>query len=195
MPRPPKFTPDSILDAAGQLALRHWRDATVAQVADLLGTPSGSVYYRFPSRDDLFVSLWLRAIERFQVGFLEAARIPDPYAATVACAVHIPRFCRVNLPDAVAMTLYRQPDLIEVAPVSLRNRVAHVNDKVLDAMLDLCERRFGNTDERHRQLVAIACQESPYGLVRRYLRSAVPIPQWLDEVVSAATVAILKLGD
>lgn len=195
MARPPRFTPDGILDAASTVAARHWRDATTAQVAEVLGTPPGSIYYRFPSREDLFVSLWLRSIGRFHEGLLEAAARPDPQNAAVACALHIPRFCREHHDDAVAMTLYRRPELIDTAPESLRESVIHVNDRVVEAMRDLAARRYGDPGERHLQLVAIACQESPYGLVRRYLRSGVEIPEWLDDVVRASTTAILAVGD
>lgn len=194
MARPAKFTRDDILDAAASAAIAHWRDATIAHVAERIGGPAGSIYHRFPSREDLFVALWLRAVGRFHVGLLDAARRSDAEEAAIACAVHIPRFCREQPADAVAMTLYRQRDLLESGPASLRDEVRHVNDVVIAAMRDLAVRRFGTDDEYHVLLLAIACQESPYGLVRRYLRSDTQIPPWLDDVVRASTAAILALG-
>lgn len=195
MARPAKFTRDDILDAAASAAMAHWRDATIAHVAERIGGPVGSIYHRFPSREELFVALWLRAVSRFHVGLLEAAAQSDAHEAAVACAVHIPRFCRAHPADAVAMTLYRHQDLVESSPALLRDEVRHVNDGVVTAMRDLTVRRFGATDDRLFLLLAIACQESPYGLVRRYLRSDTPIPPWLDDVVRASTSAILALGD
>lgn len=195
MARPSKFTRDDILDAAAGAAQEHWRDATMAHVAERIGGPVGSIYHRFASREELFVALWLRAIDRFHRGFLECANDVDAQRAAIAAAVHIPRFCREHPLDAVAMTLYRQGDLRDAAPAALRDQVAHVNDGVNEMMRELAERRYGNADDEFLTLVVTACLESPYGLVRRYLRSSTPIPDRLDEIVRASTTAILALGD
>lgn len=194
MARPSKFTRDDLLDAASGAAEEHWRDATMAHVAQRIGGPVGSIYHRFGSREELFVSLWLRAIERFHRGFLECASDVEPQEAAIAAAMHIPRFCRQHPSDAVAMTLYRHAELLEVAPASLREQVVHVNDEVHGMMRDLCLRRYGTADDEHLMLVTTACVESPYGLVRRYLRGT-PVPARLDEVVRVTTEAILALGD
>lgn len=193
--RPAKFTTEEILDAAGAAAVEHWRDATIAHVAQHVGGPVGSIYHRFPSREDVFVSLWLRAVRRFQVGIHAAIPDPDPQAAALACAVHIPRYCREHPADAVAMTLYRQADLVTSGPPGLHQEVLHVNDAASAAMSDLTERRFGTLTEAHVQLMATACLENPYGLVRRYLRSTDAMPLWLDDAVRSSTAAILSLGD
>lgn len=195
MARPSKFTNDDILDAASRAAEEHWRDATIAQVAERIGGPVGSIYHRFGSREELFVSLWVRAVRRFHVGLLECAAGDDAHEAAIAAAVHIPRFCREHPGDAVAMTLYRQTELLEAAPTALREAVEHVNDEVHEMVRDLSERRYGTADDEHLMLVTTACIESPYGLVRRYLRSRTPIPTRLDEVVRVSTAAILALGD
>lgn len=195
MARPPKFTADDILDAAAEVAAERWRDATSADVAARLGAPSGSVYYRFPSRDELFVSLWLRAIDRFHVQFLAALRGSDARTALVDAAVSVPRFCREHPLDAVAMTLFRQDELVRSAPTPLRERVQHVNDEVIAQMHELTARRYGTADERRLQLVAIACQESPYGLVRRWIGGERSVPEWLDEIIRTSSIAILQLGD
>ncbi len=195
MARPAKFSEELILDAASQAAVDHWRDATLAHVAALSGAPVGSIYHRFPSRDHLFVTLWLRAIRRFHAGLLDAAGLPDANEAAVATAVHLPRFCRASPHDAVAMTLYRQPDLIRDGPRSLRDEVTHINDDVTAALTALTARRYPVADQWHLELLVTACEASPYGLVRPYLRSSDPIPPWLDDVVRASTSAILQLGD
>lgn len=194
MARPAKFTSEKLLDAAGEAAVAHWRDATVAHVAERVGAPVGSIYHRFGSRDELFVTLWLRAIRRFQAGLLKEMALPEAHEAALAAALHIPRFCRDHPTDAVAMTLYRQDELSRVAPDALRDDVIRVNDEVAAATAALARRRFGSADERNVRLVVTACQESPYGLVRRYLRSE-RIPNWLDDVVRVSTQSILALGD
>lgn len=195
MARPPRFTPEGILDAAAIVASERWRDGTVADVAARLGTPPNSVYYRFPTKDTLYGSLWLRAIRRFHVGLLDALALPDPHKAARTAAAHIPRFCRENRLDAIAMTLYRQPDLVAAVEGELRDAVAHVNDDVIAAMINLTWHRFGRADSDTIGLTAVACQEGPYGLVRRYLRTDTEMPPWLDDAVQASCTAILALGD
>ncbi|GMA18737.1 TetR/AcrR family transcriptional regulator [Arsenicicoccus piscis] len=195
MARPARFTPDGILDAAALVVAQRWRDATVADVATQLGTPPNSVYYRFATKDALFGSLWLRSVRRFHVGLLEALAGSDPHEAAVAAAVHVPAFCRAHRLDAIAMTLYRQQDLAHTVSGQLAEDVAHVNDRVRDAMVELSRRRYGRTDEDTLALVAVACQENGYGLVRRYLRADLDMPPWLDQAVAAASAGILAIGD
>ena len=88
------------------------KTCTVADVAARLGAPPGSVYYRFANKNALFETLWLQAVRRFHVGLLEALALPDPGAAACEAAAHVPQFCRDNRLDAIAMTLYRQQDLV-----------------------------------------------------------------------------------
>lgn len=195
MPRPAKFSNDDILDGAARAVASFGRDSTVAQAAMFAGAPVGSVYHRFPSRDELFVSLWLRAISRFHAGLLDVDRYDDAHQALLAAAAHVPRYCRSHPLDARAMTLYRQRQLVETGPVELRTEVTRVNDDVLQMMRSLTERRYGSITQRRLELVAMACQEGPYGLVRRYLTSGELIPAWLDDVVRASADAVLKLGD
>ena len=195
MARPPRFTSDGILDAAAEVAAQRWRDGTVADVAASLGTLPNSVYYRFPTKDALFGSLWLRAIRRFHMGVLEALALPDAQQAAEAAAVHIPRFCREHRLDAIAMTLCRQADLVTLLEGELREDVEHVNDAVTAGVIHLAERRFGRSDADTLGLTSVACQEGPYGLVRRYLRVDAEIPAWLDDAVRVSCRAVLGLGD
>lgn len=195
MARPAKFTTDDILDAAAQAVVRHGHEVTLTHIATELGGPVGSLYHRFSSRDALLVSLWMRSVRRFHEGFLCAATGADAQQAALDCAVHVPHFSRLYPADAAAMTLYRQPDLVTRAPEELRADVSHINDRVFAAIRELTQRRFGSIDEFHLTLVLTACEESPYGLVRRYITSRTPIPAWLDDAVRSSTRAILSLGD
>lgn len=193
MARPEKFSAEKILDAALTAVGRRRRSATIADVAAEIGAPVGSIYHRFGSREALFVSLWLRSIRRFHVGFLAATEGPDARAAAVAAAVHIPRYCRSHPAEALALTLYRWESLIEEGPAELLDEIRTINDDVGAAMTRLCAARFGATDRRHLELLSIATQVSPYGLVRPYLGAEVP--EEMDSIVAAAADAILRLGD
>jgi hypothetical protein len=43
------------------------------------------------------------------------------------------------------------------------------------------------------ELVALACRDTPYGMVRGLIGG--PIPAWLDEPIAAASRAIALLSD
>lgn len=166
----------------------------MTQVAALVGAPTGSLYHRFASRDDLMVSLWLRSVRRFHEGYLEAAGAPNAREALRGCAAYIPRYCREHPADARAMMLFRHAELIETAPKDLQPEVRHVNDEVWNALLDLAERRYGSGRGAGRAaLVRSAVVQAPYGLVRPYVGGAVP--EELDRIVVAAAEGILSLGD
>lgn len=196
MARPAKFSVDDLLD--GALVATHERGhaATVADVAARVGAPIGSIYHRFANREELFATLWIRSIRRFQAGLLATLDQADARAALLAGAAFIPRYCREHPAEAMAMTLYRQTDLLATGPATLRDEVATLNDEVTATMLDLGARAYGGSlSEHQRDLLVVACLESPYGLVRRYLGSPQPVPPWLEDVSRAAAAAILALGD
>lgn len=195
MARPAKFSVDDLLDGALAAAYARGRSATVADVAAAVGAPTGSIYHRFVNREELFASLWLRSIARFHEGLLETGHMADPKEALLRFAVHIPRYCRAHPDEAAAMTLYRQPDLATRGPESLRDQAARINDGIIAMLLGLGTRAFGELTPRRQELLVIAVQETPYGLVRRYISVRRPIPEWLDEVVRVAAAAILDLGD
>lgn len=193
MARPAKFTSDEILDAALIAVRENGPAATIAQVSRVVGAPSGSIYHRFGSREELFVSLWLRAVDRFQVGVLEAADLPDAQDALVAGAVHVTRYCRENPAEAVALTLYRHQALVVSGPPAFAERVRTLNVAVDAATKRLTTRRYDRSNARRRALVLTGCRQLPYGLVRPYLGGEVPY--WLDDVARAASAAVLALGD
>lgn len=193
MARPAKFTSDEILDAALAAVARSGPRATIGQVSASVGAPSGSIYHRFASREELFVALWLRSVERFQVGILEAAELPDAGEALVACAVHVTRYCRDHPDEAAALTLYRHRDLVPVAPPTLADQVRTLNDAVDAASNRLTTRRYGRSTAKRRALVMTAVRQLPYGLVRPYVGG--PVPDWLDDVARVASTAVLALGN
>lgn len=196
MARPPKFSPDDLLDGARDAAWEFGAGVTVGQVAQRVGAPIGSIYHRFASKQELLASLWLREIEAFQAPLLDL-ETADPAVGLERFVVHIPAFCRSRPAAAHALTLYRQEDLVRSGPEALRDRAAHLNDAVTALLRGLAGRQFGRVTERRLGLVDMACRSLPYGLVRPYVgrRDATPpIPSWLDEAVLAASRAVLALA-
>jgi hypothetical protein len=193
MARPVRFSKDDILDGAAQALMQVGPNLSIATIARQIDGPSGSIYHRFRSREELLIQLWLRSIRRFQVGFLSACTINDPHVAITKAASHIISYCREQPQDALAMTLYRHARLIDSAPAALKADVEHINDEITGAVADLCLRRYDAATTRHREILALAIKQTPYGIVRPYVGSSVP--DWLDEAAIAAAIAIAQLGD
>lgn len=193
MARPAKFSLDDLLDAAGRVLLEEGRDITMAQIARAAGAPTGSVYHRFASREELLVRLWLRSVKRFQVGFIRAGQRGEARSAVIEMALCVPRFCRDHPADAKATMLYRQKDLLATTNGDLRKEVESLNEDI-DAVTDsLGVRRYGVINERRRALLYVATRISPYGLVRPFVGEE--IPAWVDDAVAASAGAIADLGD
>lgn len=188
-----KFTSDGILDAAADEVRTHGPDVRIADIARRCGAPTGSIYHRFGSREELLVQLWLRSVRRFHVDYLAAGEHEDADRALLGMAECVVTFSRDHHRDAVAMTLFRQSRLVETAPESCRAEVEHINDEIHRRLGELTASRYPRPTDRHRALVRAAAADGPYGLVRPHLWSAVP--DWLPEAVVASSRAILALGD
>ncbi|MBT2588335.1 TetR/AcrR family transcriptional regulator [Arthrobacter sp. ISL-95] len=192
MATPVSYTREQILDAAMEAVHEHWRSATVAQVSAKLGAPSGSIYHRFRSRDVLFVSAWVRSIKRFHRE-LEQIGTADPVEAITKTALLIPRFCRAHPLDARMMTAYRYSDLMKDPHPDLLPELTNLNDPVRETIDRLTLARYGRVTPQGLAIVALACRETPIGLIRPMIGDEIPL--WIDEAVRAASTAIAQLPD
>lgn len=205
MGRPAKFSEEQLLDAALAVVARKGQAVTVATVAAEAKARVGSVYYRFPNREVLLLTLWVRSIKRFHCELLQAARsTKDSDRAMVAAAVTTVRYCRLHPEEARGLTLYRHtqvlaqleagvPEFMECSE-ELVNDLHTLNDEVAKVFAELTVQRFGTVE--HLELVRMAVQQGPYGLVRPFLAlDAPPIPVWLEDMVAAMVPAALTVGD
>lgn len=193
MPRPALYNDDDILDATLACVADVGHRVTIADIADQLGGPIGSIYHRFTSRDVLVMRLWLRSVRRFQAGLFELADTPDPHEAMLAMSLHIPRYCRAHPDEAASLTLFRQDRLLADCPAEVRPSVETLNDDLIALQRDLTKRRYGRLTRRNQLWVSLATRVAPYGLVRPYLGG--PVPRQVDDAVAATADAILRLGD
>src|SRR5580692_2594627 len=93
----PKYSQEDFLGAAlAIIAERGVSEVTVAAVSERLGSPTGSFYHRFASRDVLLGSLWLRAVLQFQTGIGAALDGGDGLKA----ALHTPAWVRDHPDEA-----------------------------------------------------------------------------------------------
>ncbi|WP_459545552.1 TetR/AcrR family transcriptional regulator [Nocardia sp. X0981] len=189
MARPRRFTDDQILDAARDLLADPaiGRPAITA-VSTASGIPTGSIYLRFASRDELLARLWLRSIRRFHIGLIHALTGPDPL---LAAAAYLPRYCRDHPTEARAMKMFHRDELLEIGPDDLRAAITTVNDEMNAALRDAVTAQFGTADEYAMDIASATVKAIPYGMVRDFIARAAPIPEWVDDIVVTATTAVV----
>ncbi|GAA1034503.1 TetR/AcrR family transcriptional regulator [Virgisporangium ochraceum] len=166
MPQPTKHSADVMLDAVRALVLEGGPAAASARPVCLsTGASSGSVYHRFPRRDDLVAAAWLRAQDRFLDAYLIAL---DPPSATtgVAAAVTVLTWCRDSPDDARLLLRYALHDLLrgDVSP-ALAER-AGANQRAVGAAL----RSLATATGLRPRDVALAVVDLPYAVARRALQ-------------------------
>lgn len=186
MGRPARFDTGTFLDAATRLAAESGPSGvTMAAVARRSGAPSGSIYHRFPDRPALAAALWLRTVERFQAGFLDALATEPPQQAAVRAAAHVVQWARAHRQEATILIAgadaFGQPSWH--APD--RHRLAALNSAVEAALRQLAHRLAWHTGEQTERLALITV-DLPYAAIRRYLAAGRPIPTRTVRAVTQA---------
>ncbi|MEU9506941.1 TetR/AcrR family transcriptional regulator [Micromonospora sp. NPDC048170] len=166
MPQPVKHSTDVMLDAVRSLVLSGGPAAASARAVCLAtGASSGSVYHRFPRRDDLVAAAWLRAQDRFLRVYLEALGPADAQAG-VGAAVTVLTWCRSHPEDAALLLRHALRDLLrgDTSPALAQQAQAHHG--ALGDALTAVARATGHrlTD------VVLALVDLPYAVARRAMR-------------------------
>lgn len=191
MTRPALFDRDGILDAARTVVSRSGPGgATLKVLAQQLGAPTGSIYYRFPSRDALLATLWLETVECFQQAFLEAAAESTTPAAAARFTVE---WVSKHPQEARILILYRREELTgPVMPEPIVERARRLNTRVGRVLRDLARRWLGRASPANVDAVRLAVVEVPYAAVRSRLARNEPIPAHLSRLVGRAAAAIIS---
>ena len=193
MPRPQVHPTDTMLDAARDLLLGEGsRSATMEAIADASGAPTGSIYHRFGSRDELIARLWIRAVYRSQASFVASLERDDPREAALAAAMSIIDFCNEHPADAQLLVAFRREDLVKTIPGGpLAEELAVLNRPVERAVVALARRLYGRPTRAALDRTLLAVFDLPYGAARRYLISGAPLPRALRADLSRAVAAVL----
>jgi AcrR family transcriptional regulator len=194
MPRPQLHPTDGMLDAARDLILEDGsRSATMEAIADASGAPTGSIYHRFGSRDELIARLWMRAVYRSQASFLTALEEPDAEKAALAAAMSIIDFCEEHPADAQLLVSFRREDLIRAMPEGpLADELAELNRPVAQAVIDLTQRLYGTRRRAMVERTLMAVFDLPYGAARRHLVRGEKLPAGLRADLTPAVRAVLE---
>lgn len=194
MPRPARFDDDVLLDRAVELAATAGPAAvTMANVARAAGAPSGSVYYRFPSRAALLARLWLRTVGRFQDGCLEAiGQAGGPLDGCAAAARFIVEWSRAHPGEAHVMLHGSEALERETWPEAEQQHAAQRRRQVDDALRELARGLGATKDPASLERILLATVDVPYALVRRHLRAGSEIPKTAGDLVEEAARTLLS---
>lgn len=164
----------------------------MSAVIDSVGAPSGSLYHRFPNRPALLAALWLRTLERFQAGFLEAAGDKDGEAAAFATATHTIEWSRSHHEQARVL-LYGAEDFSREdwsAPAG--KRLASRQALVAEAIVAMAT-KLGLSGDDGRERTTLATVDLPLALVRRHLTAGEAVPVGAERLIEPAVRALLSL--
>jgi AcrR family transcriptional regulator len=193
MGRPAKHSEDRILHAAGQLVSERGPAATtITAIGQALGAPSGSIYHRFRTRDELLGKLWLSKARLFQ-GRVEAAlKAPDAKPAALAAAHSILDTAREDMIGARIMLLYRREDFFVPGwPASMKRDAERLGQQA-HAMVDLTARRlFGKSTTSTRQAMRFAMLEAPVAAIKSYVACGEAFPDATYELIRKVFDAVI----
>jgi len=181
VPRKSLHAPEAMLDVARDLLLEEGaHGATIEAISAVSGAPTGSIYHRFGSRDELVTRLWMRAVRRSQAAFLDAVDVEDPAMAAVSGGMSIFDFCRAQPRDARLLVSFRYEDLVRAAPQGpLADELRELNRPVEAAVAGLARALHGRATPAAVGHVLLVVFDLPYGAVRRHLIAGVDPPQRL----------------
>jgi AcrR family transcriptional regulator len=193
MPRPQVHPTDTMLDAARDLLLGEGsRSVTMEAIAGASGAPTGSIYHRFGSRDELIARLWIRAVYRSQASFVAALERDDAREAALAGAMSIIDFCEEHPADAQLLVAFRREDLIKAVPQGpLAEELDVLNRPVERAVVALARRLYGTPSRAALDRTLLAVFDLPYGAARRHLIAGEGLPTSLRSDLGRAVAAVI----
>ena len=197
MARPAKHDEIKILNAAASLvAASGPRAATITAISHAMGAPSGSIYHRFRSRDELLGRLWLTKARLFQDSCARALEKRDPRAAGLDAALSLPRTVRDDLEGARIMLLHRQQDfLAEGWPLEMQKEAQRLGEQAEAMLASITRRLFGRNTVSARQVASFAVLDLPIAAVRRYVRAGELPPPLVDELIAKAYTAVIDSAE
>jgi AcrR family transcriptional regulator len=185
----PKFSQEDFLGAALAIAAEKGvAGVTVASVSERLGSPTGSFYHRFASRDVLLGSLWLRTVLDFQRGISAALNAEDALAA----ALHTPAWVRKHPDKARLLLLHDRKDFLKAEwPLELRGGVAEMTQRMEAGSRKWARVIFGKEGRDEIRLAQFLISELPVAVVRQHLVRGEQLPDLTDRVIRTTYRAVV----
>jgi AcrR family transcriptional regulator len=188
VPRPLLHDPDEVLDAARDLLVEGGpRAAGIRAIAERSGAPSGSLYHRFGSRDELVARTWLRAVRRFQDGYVAALGdgVEDAVRWAVAFALEQPG-------DAHLLLRFGRHELLDTGPgADLAAELSTVNEPLQQAVRRLARRTFGTANADAVERTTYAVIDLPLAVLTRQLRAGTLTRATADRLAAAVRALLV----
>ncbi len=193
MGRKALFERRDITGAALRLvAERGPQSVTIADVAREIGAPTGSIYHRYQSRDQLLAELWMDVVEGFQrefVAVLDRARDLD---AAVDVAGFMPTWARSHPLETRVLLLHRRRDFVTGEwPDYLAGRAAALEPQLGQALRAFALRACGGASSDTMARLRYALLDAPFGGLKPYVQAGKPIPRIVDQLVGETARAVL----
>ncbi|MCZ4557492.1 helix-turn-helix domain containing protein [Rhodococcus maanshanensis] len=188
------FSTDALLDAAREVILeRGPRSATIALIAARAGAPTGSIYHRFASIDELLARTWLRAVRRTQqvrpAGFDPAG---EPVEVVVELALALYDHCVAEPGDMLLLDRLRREDVLHLnLGDELIAEVGRSDEQTGGLIAELARAVFGRAGKRETDLVVLALVDLPYSFAGRYLQARARPPKSRRDRLPDAVRAIV----
>jgi AcrR family transcriptional regulator len=185
-----QFDHASFLGAARDLIAERGPEAvTIDSVAERIGAPKGSFYYRFASRDALLGELWLTTVLAYQQGFVAAIDAGEGLSA----ALHTPAWARCHLDDARILMLYSRHDFVHGDwPAPLRRGVADQAERFEACLRTFARGAFGRAGRAEMRRATFVLAEVPVAAVKPHLQRRERPPPLVDDLIARTYRAIVK---
>lgn len=174
------------------VAERGPQAVTVAAVAREAGAPTGSIYHRYRSREQLLAELWMEVVECFQSGFAERLAGAKNIDDAVDAARYMACWTREHALEARLLLLHRRQDFVSGEwPPELADRAAALEPHLGAALRDFALRAFGRADADTMARLRYALLDGPFGAIKPYVQGRKRIPPVVDELVATTVRAVL----
>jgi AcrR family transcriptional regulator len=174
------------------VAERGPQAVTVAAVAREAGAPTGSIYYRYRSREQLLAELWMDVVEGFQSGFVASLAAADDVEGAVEAARFMLSWTRAHELEARLLLLHRRQDFVSgVWPPDLAGRAAALEPQLGAALRAFSLRAFGRADGNTMARLRYALLDGPFGAIKSYVQGRRRVPPVIDDLVVTTARAVL----
>jgi AcrR family transcriptional regulator len=167
---------------------------TVAALAKEVGAPTGSIYHRYRSREQLLAELWMDVVESFQDGFVASLAQARDVEGAVITSRFMVAWVREHALEARLLLLHRRQDFVssEQWPTELATRAAGLEPQLGAALRAFAERTFARTDGDTMTRLRYALLDAPFGAVKPYVQARKRLPAVVEELVATTARAVLQ---
>jgi len=174
------------------VAERGPQSVTIADLAREIGAPTGSIYHRYQSRDQLLAELWMDVVEGFQREFVAVLERARDLESAVEAAAFMPAWARAHPLETRLLLLHRRGDFVTGQwPADLAGRAAALEPQLGQALRAFALRACGGASADTMARLRYALLDAPFGGLKPYVQSGKPVPRIVDQLVGETARAVL----